>query len=372
MAYPTRSLEEVVHLLKDSQGNRSLTDFADELGVSKQYLSNVFNGNAAPSDRLLKNFGYVRDDRPRYVQKSRLEKPMSTATKIGCAHCEKEFDTDEELMKHASADHADKLRRPAKGAAKKTLVNVILDKSGSMSTKVKDVIGGFNTYIAELRKDTAMEYSFTLTLFDTNFSEMYLAEPLSKVQDLDTETYQPGGGTALNDAIGRTIKLVESDTRKSDKIITVIMTDGEENSSAEYSTEAVKALIERKEKEGWAFIFLGASLNAFQQGAAFGISAANTAHYDTQNYVETYAALGHATASASAGRAPMRACFSSTPDSMLRCANLHVGSESVTGPIPQATPCKRDEQDTQIEASHEKSDSCVRLGLFNVTRGRLR
>jgi uncharacterized protein YegL len=328
MAYPTRSLEEVVHLLKDGQGSRSLTDFADELGVSKQYLSNVFNGNAAPSDRLLQNFGYVRDDRPRYVQIKPQEKRMSTATKIGCA----------------SKNHAEKLRRPQKGTAKKTLVNVVMDKSGSMSTKVQDIIGGFNTYIAELKKDAAMEYLLTLTLFDTDFVEAYLAEPLSKVQDLDTKTYQPGGGTALNDAIGRTIKLVEGDSRNADKIITVIMTDGEENSSHEYSTEAVKQLIERKEKDGWAFIFLGASLNAFQQGAAYGISHANTARYDQGHYTGTYAAVANATSNIASGLATMDCAFSATPDSMLRCANLQVGSDApVTGssglpPFVHSTP----------------------------------
>src|SRR4051812_25656287 len=95
------SLGEVLHLLKDAQGAKSLTEFADELGVSKQYLSNVFNGHDPPSDRLLKNFGYVRDDiyirEPRQLKR---EKTMSTAVKLGCAHCAQEFDTDKELLDH--------------------------------------------------------------------------------------------------------------------------------------------------------------------------------------------------------------------------------------------------------------------------------
>lgn len=182
---------------------------------------------------------------------------MSTATKIGCAHCSDEFDTDEELLEHASKQHPEKLRRTSqtKKAEQTTLVNVILDKSGSMSSKVADIIGGFNTYIDELKKDAATEYLFTLTLFDTSFVERYLAEPLSSVKNLDDKTYRPEGNTALNDAIGRTIKLIETDSHKSDKIITVIMTDGEENSSHEYSHQAVKDLIEAKEKDGWGVHF---------------------------------------------------------------------------------------------------------------------
>ena len=325
----SRSLNEVLHLLRDHQRGQSLTDFADDLGVSKQYLSNVLNGNSPPSDRLLENFGYERAIVYRLIPKPQKEKKMSTTAvvnpaKIGCAHCPAEFDTDADLITHASKAHADKLKRAPSGKKTLTLVNVILDKSGSMSTKVADVIGGFNTYIDELKKDDVSDYLFTLSLFDTAFSERYLAEPLAQIKPLDTRSYQPGGSTALNDAIGRTITLVTNDNHKADKIITVIMTDGEENASHEYSTEAVRALIQAKEKEGWAFIFLGASLDAFQQGAALGIQAANTARYDPSNYRDTYRVASHATASASAGTAPMTSCFAATPDSMLRSANLHV------------------------------------------------
>jgi len=335
MAYPKWSLDEVVHLLKDGQGAKSLTDFADELGVSKQYLSNVFNGNCAPSTRLLRNFGYERDDTPQFVKVQKENRKMSTTSiaKIGCAHCSEEFNTDQELLDHASKQHSDKLRRPKKSSNAKqtTLVNVILDKSGSMSTKIADVIGGFNTYIAELKKDDVSDYLFTLTLFDTDFAEKYLAEPLSAIADLDDKSYQPSGGTALNDAVGRTIKLIEGDSRNADKIITVIMTDGEENSSHEYSTDAVKVLIQAKEKAGWAFIFLGASLNAFQQGASYGIAAANVAQYDQGHYRGTFSNMAHATASASSGAAPMNACFSANPDVMLKSANLNIGSDSISG-----------------------------------------
>jgi hypothetical protein len=87
------------------------------------------------------------------------------------------------------------------GGKQRVLVNVILDKSGSMSTKVQDVIGGFNLYLDELAKEPAVDYGFSLTLFDTVVEMKYKAAPLSKVAKLDDATYRPSGNTALFDAI---------------------------------------------------------------------------------------------------------------------------------------------------------------------------
>lgn len=330
MTYTGWTRDEILHLLRDSQGTKSLTQFANDLGVSKQYLSNVFNGHDDPSDRLLENFGYTRG-KPVYIQIPKQEKKAmsATATKIGCAHCPAEFDTMDELRDHAAKDHADKLRRPDKHTKQSTstLVSVILDKSGSMSTKVQDVIGGFNTYVDELRKQTEVDFRFTLTLFDTDFVEKYLNEPLSSIKHLNEQTYQPGGSTALNDAIGRTVQLIAGD-KPEGKVIVVIMTDGEENSSHEYTTEAVKSLIQQKEKDGWAFVFLGASPDVWQQGMGYGIAAANIAQYDPGNYQGTFVATAHATSSSATGAAPMHACFAATPDSMLKSANLRINPNS--------------------------------------------
>lgn len=88
----------------------------------------------------------------------------------------------------------------------RVLVNLILDKSGSMSTKVQDVIGGFNLYIAELAKEPAVDYGFSLTLFDTSVAMKYSAVPLAQVAKLDSSTYRPSGNTALLDAIGNTVQ----------------------------------------------------------------------------------------------------------------------------------------------------------------------
>ena len=176
------------------------------------------------------------------------------------------------------------------------LVNVILDKSGSMASKTNDVIEGFNAYIAGLGQEDQVNYLFSLTLFDTQVAYRHVAIPLPDVKKLDSRSYQPGGNTALNDAIGITVRKVEADQPKVDKVVTVIMTDGEENSSREWTHDAVRSLIEQKEKEGnWTFVFLGASLDAWHQGRSYGVQLANVAQYRADQYRDAFAAMADGT-----------------------------------------------------------------------------
>jgi hypothetical protein len=180
------------------------------------------------------------------------------------------------------------------GGKQRVLVNVILDKSGSMSTKVQDVIGGFNLYLDELGKEQAVDYGFSLTLFDTVVEMKCKGVPLAKVAKLDGSSYRPSGNTALFDAVGNTVQTVSTDGF--DKIITVITTDGEENSSREWTLHAIGELIKSKEAAGnWTFVFLGANLDAFEQGANLGVPMANSARYDPANYRGVYASLARST-----------------------------------------------------------------------------
>jgi uncharacterized protein YegL len=173
---------------------------------------------------------------------------------------------------------------------------VILDKSGSMASKTNDVIGGFNAYVAGLGEEDQVNYLFSLTLFDTQVAYRHVAIPLSEVKNLDSKSYRPEGNTALNDAIGITVRKVEADQPKVDKVVTVIMTDGEENSSREWTHDAVKSLIEQKEKGGsWTFVFLGAGLDAWHQGRSYGVQGANVAQYSANQYREAFSAMAAGT-----------------------------------------------------------------------------
>jgi uncharacterized protein YegL len=187
-----------------------------------------------------------------------------------------------------------------RSSRQRVLVNVILDKSGSMNSKVQDVIGGFNLYISELAKEPAVEYGFTLTLFDTAVAMKYNSVPLAQVAKLDESSYRPSGNTALLDAIGNTVQTVNS--AGFDKIITVIMTDGEENSSREWTLQGIRELVRSKESVGnWTFVFLGANLDAFTQGTNLGMATLNSVRYDAGNYLGVYHSLARRTNVMSSG-----------------------------------------------------------------------
>lgn len=196
---------------------------------------------------------------------------------------------------------------PQKKAAKKqpakpkngkgpTLINFVLDKSGSMASILTDTIGGFNTYLRELKKDGKSQYQFSLTLFDTHFENRHVDEVLAKIPELTEKTYVPGGCTALYDAIGSTVAAIEKKGTNAGKVLTVILTDGLENSSREYSLQMIRDLISRKEKEGnWTFVFLGAGLDAFQTGDMLGVAAQNAVAYDPKFMTQQFHNTAHAT-----------------------------------------------------------------------------
>lgn len=164
----------------------------------------------------------------------------------------------------------------------KTLICLILDRSGSMSGREADVIGGVNTFIEEQKKlpDPA---SICFVRFDTGGVERF--RPLTELAacpPLTKDDYVPRGGTPLLDAVGQTTVQLDEDwkTERPDRATVVIVTDGQENSSVEYTKEKVKALITSREASGkWAFIYLGANVDAFAEAGSMGINLANTAGY---------------------------------------------------------------------------------------------
>jgi len=161
----------------------------------------------------------------------------------------------------------------------------ILDKSGSMGGLETDTIGGYNAMLAK-QQEVEGECHITTVLFDNNYELLYDRIDIKAVSPISEKEYQVGGSTALLDAIGRTIHKISNaqkhtaDDYRAEKVMFVIITDGEENSSREYSAERIKAQIERqKEKYGWEFIFLGANIDAIETAGRFGISADRAQNY---------------------------------------------------------------------------------------------
>ncbi len=169
----------------------------------------------------------------------------------------------------------------------KTAIAVILDASGSMGTRVSDVVVGFQTFIEEQRRVPG-ECTVTLTRFNEKATVDYTDKPLGQVP-LPLE-YRPWGGTALFDAVGTTIDQLGGrlagmpEAKRPGKVIVLIITDGEENSSKEYTEQRVKDMIKHQtDKYGWVFNFMGCGLEAMKGAGQLGISSSNAAMFSGGN-----------------------------------------------------------------------------------------
>lgn len=161
----------------------------------------------------------------------------------------------------------------------------IIDKSGSMAGLETDTIGGYNSMLAK-QQSIDGGCHITTVLFDNNYELLHDRTDIKAVSPISEKEYFVGGTTALLDAMGITINKIinaqkhTADNYRAEKVMFVIITDGYENSSREYSSDTVKALI-RKQRDiyGWEFIFLGANIDAVETGEALGISADRAVDY---------------------------------------------------------------------------------------------
>lgn len=161
----------------------------------------------------------------------------------------------------------------------------ILDRSGSMAGLESDTIGGFNALIEKQRRQEGKCYVSTI-LFDHESKVLHDRIPLEEVPAMTRNDYTVRGCTALMDAIGgaiRHIANIHKYARPEDvpeHTVFVITTDGMENASRSYSSDRVKAMIEKeKAKYGWEFLFLAANIDAVETAARFGIDADRAVNY---------------------------------------------------------------------------------------------
>lgn len=157
---------------------------------------------------------------------------------------------------------------------KATDIVVLIDRSGSMTGMEEETIGAFNAFIEEQKKLKDKAF-LTLILFDNQYETVYYRADLVNVGRLNSEKYTTRGSTSMYDAIGRTINDI-TNANKSDKVIFLIQSDGQENTSVEFTGKQIKKLINAKEKRGWDFQFVGTGIDAFEEGAKFGMKQDKT------------------------------------------------------------------------------------------------
>lgn len=160
-----------------------------------------------------------------------------------------------------------------------TLIAVVLDRSGSMKGLKTDMEVGLEKFLRDQAAEPG-ECRLTLAQFDTVYE--VLADYID-VKDAPSFVLTPRNGTALLDAIGKTVTEVGEklaslpEEERPAKVFVVIITDGLENSSVEWRQDQVAALIKQQtEQWQWEFVYLGANQDSFAVGASMNIARAAT------------------------------------------------------------------------------------------------
>lgn len=152
----------------------------------------------------------------------------------------------------------------------------VIDRSGSMYPSREDVIGGFNKVIDEQKANKDGKVTVSLYTFNEKVTEDYLGVDINDIAKFE---YNPGGGTAMNDGIGTAIDNVgkwlynkdKNNEEMPGKTLVVVMTDGMENSSTEYTLKQVQDRIkEQTEKYSWEFIYMGTDITTTKAADTLG------------------------------------------------------------------------------------------------------
>lgn len=161
----------------------------------------------------------------------------------------------------------------------------ILDRSGSMSGKEADTIGGFNSLI-EKQKQEDGDCLVSVVLFDHETDVLYDRVSIKDMPAMTEKEYFTRGCTALLDAMGGAIhhignvhKYAREEDRPA-KTIFVITTDGLENASRIYSAEKVRSMVKHEQdKYGWEFLFLGANIDAVETARCYGLKEGHAVRF---------------------------------------------------------------------------------------------
>lgn len=218
------------------------------------------------------------------------------------------------------------IKRKTTEKPNKTDLVLILDRSGSMHGLECDTIGGYNSML-DKQRDGEGTVRVTTVLFDTDYEMLHNRQDIRAVEPMTDRQYQVRGCTALLDAIGRTIDRMVRAQRHSrpedraDKVLFVIITDGMENSSRDYTMQQIRRMIEReKNKFGWEFLFLGANIDAIATASQFGIDADRAVNYhaDSRGTALNYEAVSRAITHIRCSEAPMSAAWKAEIDEDFR------------------------------------------------------
>ena len=191
-------------------------------------------------------------------------------------------------------------------------ITVVLDRSVSMRPIRRGAIAGFNTFLEEQKRQPGSA-ALTLVQFAFDHEFVHRGRPLPEVPPLDERTYSLTYGTALLDAVGRSIEEADQrlaampPERRPGRVVFAVLTDGEENSSRSFTRPHVFEMIrDRREYEGWEFVFLAANQDAIRAGGALGIAPVSSMDFShtPEGVRQAFSSLSRGTSRYRGGESP--------------------------------------------------------------------
>lgn len=164
---------------------------------------------------------------------------------------------------------------------------IILDESGSMQSIKRAAINGMNETVQSIRdaqkKHEDQEHIVSLVSFNSSeIKGIYDCVPVAEVKELTDKEYVPDCCTPLYDAMGLSLNHLRAKVNDEDKVLVTIITDGEENSSSEYNSAAIKALVDSLKEKGWVFAYIGANQDVLK--VAQTISVTNVMNFSSTDF----------------------------------------------------------------------------------------
>lgn len=161
---------------------------------------------------------------------------------------------------------------------------IILDESGSMFSIKKQIISGFNEVVQTVKgveqQFPEQEHFISFITFNgLGITEQLFNAPVKYLKELNESTYRPDASTPLYDAIGFGVAKLERQLEgvENYNVLVTVLTDGEENSSREYTLDAIKKKIEALQRKRWTFTYTGTDHDVHR--SAKDLSITNVMHF---------------------------------------------------------------------------------------------
>jgi uncharacterized protein YegL len=150
---------------------------------------------------------------------------------------------------------------------------IVLDRSGSMQSNWVETLGSINGYVSALKNTDELNHAITLIAFDSTnpFEVLRDTVTLEGWNDITNDEVSPRGMTPLYTAVVNTLERAEENDFE--KVVVVIMTDGQDTGNVEHTRDSAKAKIEVATNRGWEVIFLGANFDASHYTKSFGLGS---------------------------------------------------------------------------------------------------